>query len=111
MNNILKKTIYIFFILFSLNLNGYANEKIKIGLLIPMTGEDKDLGKIIIQATRMALSDIGSEYLEIYPKDTQSNPTQALNAAYDLQKLGVNIVIGPIFFKSLLYLDESLFYL
>ena len=106
MNKIFKKIIFLFLILFSLNLNAYSNEKIKIGLLIPMTGENKNLGQIVIQATRMALKDIGSDALEIYPKDTQSSPTQTLKAANDFQKLGINIVIGPIFFNSLKYLDE-----
>ena len=106
MNKIFKKIIFLFLILFSLNLNAYSNEKIKIGLLIPMTGENKNLGQIVIQATRMALKDIGSDALEIYPKDTQSSPAQTLKAANDFQKLGINIVIGPIFFNSLKYLDE-----
>ncbi len=106
MNKIFKRIIFLFLILFSLNLNAYSNEKIKIGLLIPMTGENKNLGQIVIQATRMALKDIGSDALEIYPKDTQSSPTQTLKAANDFQKLGINIVIGPIFFNSLKYLDE-----
>ena len=87
-------------------MNANSDEKIKIGLLIPMTGDNKDIGDQIIQATRMALKDIGSEVLEIYPKDTESNPNQALKAAYDLKKMGINIVIGPVFFDSSIYFDE-----
>ena len=32
----------------------FANESIKIGLLVPLTGEYNDIGKSIIQSTRMA---------------------------------------------------------
>ena len=79
-------------------------EKIKIGLLVPMTGDNKDLGQLIIKSTRMALEDIGNDKLEIYPKDTSSNPDQALKSAMELKNLGIKIIIGPVFYKSLSYL-------
>ena len=44
--------------------------------------------------------------IEIYPKDTQSDPNKALQSAIKLQKMGVNIVIGPVFYKNIIYLDE-----
>ena len=83
-----------------------AVEKIKIGLLVPMTGDDKEIGIQIIKSIRIALKDINSKKLEIYPKDTNSNPTKTINAANELKKMGVNIVIGPVFYNSLSYLDE-----
>ena len=107
MNKIFKKITFIIFIIFSIYLNVNSEEKkIKIGMLIPMTGDDKELGQIIIKATRMAISDINSNRLEIFPKDTGSNPTQTLKSASEFLEMGVKIVIGPIFYKSLTYLDE-----
>ena len=47
-----------------------AEEKIKIGLLVPTTGDNKNLGQQIIKSTRIALKEIGSEKIEIYLKDT-----------------------------------------
>ena len=82
------------------------NEKIKIGLLIPLSGEYKELGQLIIKSTRMALDDIGTNEIEIYPRNTNIDPNIALQSALELKKEGVKIFIGPIFFKSLLYLDE-----
>lgn len=92
-------------------LSGYSNglsdnQKIKIGLLVPMSGENKELGQLIIKSARMALSDIGNDKIEIYPKDTGSNPSKALQSANDLKNIGIKIFIGPIFFESLSYLDE-----
>ena len=55
-----------------------AVEKIKIGLLVPMTGDDKEIGIQIIKSIRIALKDINSKNLEIYPKDTNSNPTKTI---------------------------------
>ena len=37
-----------------------AVEKIKIGLLVPMTGDDKEIGIQIIKSIRIALKDINS---------------------------------------------------
>ena len=49
----------------------YAQEtKIKIGLLVPLTGDNAELGKQILNCTRLALKDINSNKIEIYPKDT-----------------------------------------
>ena len=85
----------------------FANtEKIKIGLLVPMTGEHKNLGQLIIKSTKMALEDIGSDEIEVYPKNTNSDPKQALRSAIELKNNGVKIIIGPIFFENLIYLDE-----
>ena len=81
-------------------------EKIKIGLLVPLSGEYKELGRLIIKSTRMALNDIGTNKIEIYPKDTNLDPNKSLESALELKNKGIKIFIGPIFFKSLLYLDE-----
>ena len=88
------------------NLNLYAEEKIKIGLLVPITGEDKDLGQEIIKSTRIALKDINVESLEIYLKDTSSDPNKTLKSAIEFRDMDIKIVIGPVFHKSLIYLNE-----
>ena len=86
---------------------GIAEEKkIKIGLLVPMTGENSNLGKLLIKSTRMALDDIGTDKIEIYPKDTGLDPNKTLQSARELKKIGVKIIIGPVFFKNLSYLNE-----
>ena len=83
-----------------------AEEKIKIGLLIPMTGSNKDLGQSIIKAVKLALKDIDSDLIEIIPKDTSTKPNRTLRSAFELKEMGVKIVIGPVFHESLAYLDE-----
>ena len=107
--------MYKFFrILFLLLLNfvifnnqSYAEEiKIKIGLLVPLSGDNSALGKQIVKATRLALKDIGSDKIEIYPKDTQSDPKVTLRSAKEFNQVGIKLVIGPIFYKNLEYLDE-----
>ena len=83
-----------------------ASEKLKIGLLVPMSGSNKDLGQSIIKAVRLAIKDIDSDLIEVIPKDTASSPKKTLQSALELKDLGVKIVIGPIFHKNLVYLEE-----
>ena len=83
-----------------------AEEKIKIGLLVPMTGSNKNLGQSIIKAVKLAVKDIDSNLIEIIPKDTATKPNQTLKSAFELKEMGVRVIIGPIFHESLTYLDE-----
>ena len=83
-----------------------SNEKIKIGLLVPMSGTNKDIGRSIIKAVSLAVKDINSNLIEIYPKDTATRPNQTLKSAFELQEMGIKVVIGPVFHESLTYLDE-----
>jgi len=53
-----------------------AQEKIKIGLLVPMSGENKEIGESIIKAVRLAVKDIDNDIIEIYPKDTATKANQ-----------------------------------
>ena len=83
-----------------------ADEKIKIGLLVPMTGSNKEIGQSIIRAVSLAVKDIDNSSIEIYPKDTASRPNQSLKSAFELKQMGIKVVIGPVFYESLAYLDE-----
>ena len=107
MYKLFKIIFLIFLSLTSFNPLGLSSEeKIKIGLLVPLTGEDKEIGHQIIKSARIALKDINLEKIEIYPKDTNSNPNKTIESALELKKKGIKIVIGPVFYKSLTYLDE-----
>ena len=83
-----------------------AEEKIKIGLLVPTTGQHSEIGKSIIKSVRLAINKIDNTFIEILPRDTQSNPLITLRKAKELNEIGVKIIIGPVFNKNLIYLDE-----
>ena len=84
----------------------FANEKIKIGLLIPLTEDNQEIGQQIIKTVRMAINDINNESIEIIVKDTKSNPDKTLKSAIELKNENVKIVIGPVFYENLVYLNE-----
>tara|TARA_B100001057_G_scaffold169656_1_gene170379 strand:- start:3187 stop:4341 length:1155 start_codon:yes stop_codon:yes gene_type:complete len=107
MNKILKIIIIIFFCFFyQFTYSFTSEEKIKIGLLVPLSGDNKEIGKQIIKSSRIALKDINSKNIEIIPRDTKSNPNQTIKSAIELKDMGVKIIIGPVFYESLNYLDE-----
>jgi len=102
------KIIFLVILNFSLLFSSLAqaSEKIKIGLMVPLTGSNKELGQSIIKAVRLALKDINNNSIEIIPKDTASKANKALKSAFELKQMGVKVVIGPIFYESISYLDE-----
>ena len=69
-----------------------SEEKVKIGLLVPLTGDDKEIGHQIIKSTRIALKDINSKQIEIFPKDTNSNPNTTVRSAIELKNMGAYTV-------------------
>ena len=102
-----KIILLIFFGFFYLHPLAISSEnKIKIGLLVPITGDNKELGEQIVKSTRIALKDIDTEKIEIYLKDTNSNPNKTMKSAIEFREMGIKIVIGPVFYKNLMYLDE-----
>ncbi|MDC6469721.1 ABC transporter substrate-binding protein [Candidatus Pelagibacter sp. Uisw_099_02] len=83
-----------------------ASEKIKIGLLVPLTGKNSEIGQSIVKSVRLAINKINNLSIQIVPKDTRSNPESTLKAAKELAKLDIKIIIGPVFNENLIYLDE-----
>ena len=62
--------IIIIFIIIKSSLAIAEEEKIKIGLLVPMSGENVQLGELLIKSTKLALNDIENDKIEIYPRDS-----------------------------------------
>ena len=105
------KTFIKFIIISTLSLitffqNGFSSEKIKIGLIVPTSGNHSQLGNSIIKSVRLAINKIDDDRIEIIPKDTRSNPINSLRSSKELHEQGVRIVIGPVFNESTKYLDE-----
>ena len=106
MQKIIKIILLITFI-FSVSLGkAIADKKIRIGLLVPLTGKYSQIGQSIIKSTQLAINKINNPSIEIIPKDTKSDPRITLAAAKELSRLDIKIVIGPVFNENLIYLDE-----
>ena len=106
----MKKFIqFIIFTFIGLILNIFqslADEKIKIGLVVPLSGEYKEVGNSILKSARLAINKIDDLRIEIIPRDTRSSPETTLRVSNELYEQGIKIIIGPVFNKNLIYLDE-----
>jgi len=105
------KTFIKFIIISTLSLitffqNSFSDEKIKIGLIVPTSGQHSQLGNSIIKSVRLAVNKIDDDRIQIIPKDTKSNPINSLRVSKELYDQGVRIVIGPVFNESTKYLDD-----
>ena len=97
-------TIFIFLVFFTFN--SYSSDKIKIGLVIPLSGENKELGESVLKSVRLAINDINDTRIQILPKDNQNDPYHTLKVSEELYNEGVRIIIGPIFKKNLAELNQ-----
>jgi len=105
MKYLIKFFTLLLFIIFFVS-NASANNKIKIGLVVPLSGENKELGESILKSVRLAVNDIDDNKILIVPKDNQGNPDYTLKVSKELYDEGVKIIIGPIFKKNSVKLDE-----
>ena len=106
MKTLIKLVLILLLSVFIFNHNILASEKIKIGLIVPLSGDNSLIGEKIIKSIRMAINKINDERVEIIPKDTKSNPIDALKVSKELYKDGVRIIIGPVFNESTKFLDD-----
>ena len=91
----------------STNENNLGNEKIlRVGVLLPLSGEFQGIGESFLKAIQLALYDISNEDIKIYPKDTKGNALTTCQSAREFEKEGIEIVIGPIFYENLERLEE-----
>ena len=106
MKSLFKKLLILIFICLLPASKIFAEDKIRIGLVVPLSGEYSTIGDSIIKSTRLALNKINNEKFEIVPGDTKANPIDALKASIALYDQGIKIIIGPVFNESTKYLDE-----
>jgi len=91
----------------STNKDNLGNEKIlRVGVLLPLSGEFQGIGESFLKAIQLALYDISNEDIKIYPKDSKGNALNTYQSAKEFEKEGIKIVIGPIFYENLERLEE-----
>tara|TARA_S200000501_G_scaffold53239_1_gene43387 strand:+ start:2492 stop:3643 length:1152 start_codon:yes stop_codon:yes gene_type:complete len=106
----MKTLIKLFFLCFTISVcligKSISEDKIKIGLIVPLTGEYKEIGDSIVKSVIMAANKIDDDNIEIHIKDNSSRPRDTFLAAKELNEAGIKIVIGPIFQKNLKLLSS-----
>ena len=101
MKKLLNLIFFVFVVFIFTNKLNASEEKIKIGLLLPLIGQNQDIGKSVLRAVNLAINKIDDPILEIYPKNNFDNPEDNIKATRELYDQGVRIFIGPIFDKNI----------
>lgn len=70
--------------------------EIKVGLLLPLSGQQGGLGRAMLQAADMGLFDVGGDNFKLIPRDT-ATPGGPAAAAREALADKADIVLGPLF--------------
>ena len=70
--------------------------KVRIGLLLPLSGSSSALGQAMLDAAVMAVYDVGADQIQLMPHDTGTSRQGAAEAAQAAIGDGVRLIIGPL---------------
>ena len=70
--------------------------KIKVAILLPLTGANAAVGQALLNAAQMAVFDVAPGNFELMPRDTAA-AGGAATAARDAVASGAQLIIGPLF--------------
>src|SRR5437762_7960860 len=81
----------------------HSQRVFKVGVIVSLTGSGFSLGRSTVAALQIAEEQIEAEAIsqhggyrfQFFVRDTQQSPSKALEAIQDLDKLGIQIIIGP----------------
>ena len=69
---------------------------LRIGVLLPLSGQLGSLGQDLLKSAQLALFANDSQRLLLYPEDTKGTPEGTKKALKRLDKLGVDVIVGPL---------------
>jgi ABC-type branched-subunit amino acid transport system substrate-binding protein len=77
------------------------NTKIKVAVLMPLSGKHKDLGEAMLNSVILSLFENDKDNnIELIIFDSKGNSSDSLKAIREIAKQNVKVVIGPIFSTS-----------
>lgn len=68
----------------------------KVGLLLPLSGQNRQLGQAMLNAAQLALFDQGDPGIELLPRDTGGTAAGAAEAARAAMAQGARAIAGPL---------------
>lgn len=77
-----------------------ATGKLKVALLLPLSGRARDIGTSMLEAAELAIFDGAGRDIAIMPIDSGDTPDRAVAAVQRAQREGAVILLGPLFGPS-----------
>ena len=81
--------------------NEIVSDKLKIGVLLPLTGKYSYIGQSLLDTMQIIISENKNIDSELIIKDTKANPSLAKKATKELVEQNVDVILGPFFSSSL----------
>mgnify|MGYP000663358731 CR=1 FL=1 len=82
-------------------INNKEPDKLKIGVLLPLTGKHSYIGQSLLDTMQMLIYENKGIDSELIIKDTKANPSLAKKATKELVEQNVDVILGPFFSSSL----------
>jgi len=76
------------------------DSRIRVGLLLPLSGPQARLGHALLNAAQLALFDVGSDGFALVVGDTGGTPEGAVAATQEVLAKGAELILGPLFATS-----------
>ena len=86
----------------SLNTN-----RTQIGVLLPLTGEKKNIGLTILRALEIGIFQNANSNIDLVIKDTKADPIETIKVFDELLSMKIENFIGPLFSSSLLAIEDT----
>lgn len=74
-----------------------VTDRIPVGLLLPLSGDQAALGASLLDAAQLALFEVAGRKFELLPRDTMGTPEGARAAAESALNAGARLLLGPVF--------------
>ena len=80
--------------------DGAEEARIVVGILLPLSGGERELGRAMLNGATMAVFDHAEPGFAVKPYDTGGTPAGAVEAAQTALSQGARLLLGPLFSDS-----------
>ena len=85
----------------SLNDNKEIIKDLKIGMLLPLSGEKSKVGKSLLRASQLSLNKTNNKNIKLFVQDTEDPYKNIISSYYELIDEDVDIILGPLFSQNI----------
>ncbi len=108
MKNFCIKFFLLSFLLLNLTIAANSkNQSLRIGAILPLTGDYQELGNKILKTFELTIFELSNVDVTLIPFDNNSTEAGTRFAFKELQTQKVDIVLGPIFMKNLVSIVQE----